>query len=46
MVNTLVRDNFVGINLTGGAKADISESRFLGNGSGIVAKSAASITTG
>ena len=45
MVNTLVRDNFVGINLQGGAKADISDSRFLGNGIGIVAKSAANKNT-
>ncbi|RFC31591.1 MAG: hypothetical protein DID91_2727704044 [Candidatus Nitrotoga sp. MKT] len=45
MVNTLVRDNFVGINLQGGANADISESRFLGNGIGIVAKSTANKST-
>lgn len=45
MVNTLIRDNFVGINLQGGANADISESRFLGNGIGIVAKSAANKNT-
>lgn len=47
MVNTLVRDNDIGIELQGGATADISGSKFLGNGSGILAQSTAGlITTG
>ncbi len=47
IVNTLVRDSGIGIEFTGGATADISGSKFLGNGSGILAQSTAgTVTTG
>lgn len=46
MVNTLVRDNDIGILLQAGATADISESKFFGNsGVGIVAKNSTAGTT-
>ena len=42
IVDTLVRDNDTGIELQGGATGDISGSKFLGNGKGILATSTAS----
>jgi hypothetical protein len=45
MVNTLVRDNDIGLNFQGGATADISGSKFLGNGNGILAQSTTSTVT-
>jgi hypothetical protein len=46
MVNSLVRDNDIGIALQGGATTDISGSKFLGNiSNGILAQSTASTTT-
>lgn len=45
MVDTLVRDNDTGIQLQGGAAADISGSKFLGNGKGILATSTVGTTT-
>ena len=45
IVDTLIRDNSVGIGLQGGATADISKSKFLGNNNGILVQSVAAITT-
>lgn len=45
MVDTLVRDNSVGIGVQGGATAAISKSKFLGNDSGVLAQSSAGTTT-
>jgi hypothetical protein len=46
MVNTLVRDNDIGIEFQGGATTDISGSKFLGNiSNGIFANSTNSTTT-
>ncbi|BBJ22521.1 fibronectin type III domain-containing protein [Candidatus Nitrotoga sp. AM1P] len=45
MVDTIVRDNSVGIGVQGGATAAISKSKFLGNDSGILVQSAAGTTT-
>ena len=45
VVDTIVRDNGVGIGVQGGATAAISKSKFLGNDSGILVQSAAGMTT-
>ncbi|CAG9933551.1 right-handed parallel beta-helix repeat-containing protein [Candidatus Nitrotoga arctica] len=45
MVDTLVRDNDIGIQLQGGATTDISGSKFLGNNTGILVTSTASTIT-
>lgn len=45
MVNTLVRDNDTGIAFQAGATADISGTKFLGNGNGVLAQSTASTIT-
>jgi hypothetical protein len=45
VVNTLVRDNDIGILLDSGATADISGSKFLGNDNGIVSQNTAGVDT-
>jgi hypothetical protein len=46
MVNTLIRDNDIGIEIQAGATADISESKFLGNlAAGIFANNSIASTT-